>query len=62
MKTRKIMIQTKAPGKKLQGQINGKEIGNLSEKGFRVMIVKEFQNIEYRMEKMQETLTKTWNK
>ena len=62
MKTRKIMIQTKAPGKKLQDQINGKEIGNLSEKGFRVMIVKEFQNIEYRMEKMQETLTKTWNK
>jgi len=53
------MIQAKEPGKKLQEQINGKEIGNLSEKGFRVMIVKEFQNIEYRMEKMQETLTKT---
>ena len=35
--------------------------GNLSEKEFRVMIVKNFQNIENRREKMQEAF-KTFNK
>ena len=48
-------------GKKLKDQINEEEIGNLSEKEFRVMIVKNFQNIENRVEKMQETF-KTFNK
>ena len=48
-------------GKKLQDQINEDEIGNLSEKEFRVMIVKNFQNIENRREKMQEAF-KTFNK
>ena len=36
-----------------QEQINGEEIGKLSEKEFRVMIVKM---LKYRMEKMQETI------
>ena len=38
--------------------IHEKEIGNLSENEFRVMIGKMFQNLENRMEKMQETFNK----
>ena len=34
------------------------EIGNLSEKEFRIMIVKMIQNLEKTMEKMQEMFTK----
>ena len=44
----------KAQGKNLQDQINEEEIGTLSEKEFREMIAKIFQNLENRMEKMQE--------
>ena len=39
-------------------QINKKEIGKLPEKVFRIMIVKMIQNLENRMEKMQESTTK----
>ena len=44
--------------KKLQDQVNKEEIGNLSEKEFRVMIEKKFQDIKNRMEKIQETFNK----
>ena len=37
---------------------NEEEIGNLSEKEFRVMIVKVIQNLRNRMEKIQETFNK----
>ena len=50
---KKNVLQMKEKGKKLQDLINEEEIGNLSEKEFRVMI-KKFQNIENKMEKMQE--------
>ena len=38
---------------------NEEEIGNLPEKEFRVMIVKMIQNLGNRMEKIQETFTRT---
>ena len=44
----------KGQGKNLQDQINEEEIGTLSEKEFREMIAKIFQNLENRMEKTQE--------
>ena len=47
------MLQMKEQGKNLQGQINEDEIGNLSEKEFRVMIAKMIQNLRKRMEKIQ---------
>ena len=44
--------------KNILEMINEKEIGTLSENEFRVMIGKMFQNLENRMEKMQETFDK----
>ena len=51
----------KEQGRNSQVQINKEEMGNLSEKEFRVMIVKMIQNLENRMEKMQESIN-TFNK
>ena len=48
----------KEQGKNPPGQTNEEEIGNLPEKGFRVMIVKMIQNLGNRMEKIQETFKK----
>ena len=39
-------------------QINEEEIGKLTEKEFRIMIVKIIKNLENRMEKMQESIIK----
>ena len=39
-------------------QINEEEIGKLPEKEFRIMIVKLIQNLENKMEKMQESIHK----
>ena len=39
-------------------QINEEEIGKLHEKEFRIMIVKIIKNLENRMEKMQESISK----
>jgi len=44
-----------------QEQINGEEIGKLSEKEFRVMILKMIQNLKNRMEKIEESMN-TFNK
>ena len=44
-----------------QEQINGEEIGKLSEKEFRVMILKMIQNLKHRMEKIEESMN-TFNK
>ena len=41
-------------------QINEEEIGKLHEKEFRIMIVKMIKNLENKMEKMQESITKTY--
>ena len=48
-------------GENSQGKINKEELGKLSEKEFRVMIIKMIQNLKNRMEKKQE-LTNTFNK
>ena len=40
-------------------QINEEEIGKLPEKEFRIMIVKMIKNLENKMKKMQESITKT---
>ena len=43
-------------------QINEEEIGKLSEKEFRIMIVKMIRNVESKMEKMQESINKDLKK
>ena len=50
--------QMKEQGKNPSDQTNEEEIGSLSEKEFRVMIVKMIQNLGNRMEKIQEMFTK----
>ena len=40
-------------------QINQEEIGKLSEKEFRIMIVKMTKNLENKMDKLKNQLTKT---
>ena len=39
-----------------QEQLNKEEIGKLSEKEFRIMIVKMIKNLESKMEKIQESI------
>ena len=39
-------------------QINEEEIGKLPEKEFRIMVVKMINNLENKMEKMQESINK----
>jgi len=39
-------------------QINEEEIGKLPKKEFRIMIVTMIKNLEYKMEKMQESINK----
>ena len=48
----------KEQGKNPPDLINEEDIGSLSEKEFRVMIVKIIQNLGNRMEKIQETFNK----
>ena len=50
--------QMKEQGKNQPDQTNKEEIGSLSEKEFRVMIVNMTQNLGNRMEKIQETFNK----
>ena len=42
-------------------QINDEEIGKLTEKEYRIMIVKMIKKLENRMEKCKNQLTKTLN-
>ena len=44
--------------RKTEVQINEEEIGKLTEKEFRIMIVKMIKNLENNMEKMQESINK----
>ena len=48
----------KEQGKNPPHLTNEEEIGSLPEKEFRIMIVKMIQNLENRMEKIQETFNK----
>ena len=52
------MQQAKEQGKILQDQINEEEIGKLSEKEFRGMIIKMIQDLRNRIEKIKETFNK----
>ena len=62
MKKQKVISQMKGQGKTPEKQLNDVKIGNLSEKEFRIMIVKLIQDLGKRMEAkievMQEMLTK----
>ena len=44
--------------KNTEVQINEEEIGKLSEKEFRIIILKVIKNLESKMEKMQESINK----
>ena len=52
----------KEQAKNLQDQIREEEIGNLTEKEFKVMIVKMIQNLGNRMEAWIEKLQEMFNK
>ena len=57
-----MQLQTKEQGKNLQDQINEEETSNLTEKEFRVMIVKMIQNLRNRMKAWIEKLQEMFNK
>ena len=58
MKRQKNITQMKEQTRNTEFQINEEEIGKLSEKEFRIMIVKMTKNLENKMEKMQESMNK----
>ena len=58
MKRQRNITQMKEKTRNTEIQINEEEIGKLSEKEFRIMIVKMIKNLENRMEKMQESILK----
>ena len=58
MRRQRNTQQMKEQGKNLPDQTNEEEIGSLSEKEFRVMILKMIQNLRNRMEKIQGTFNK----
>ena len=58
MKRQRKTTQMKEQTRNTEVQINEEEIGKLPEKEFRIMIVKMIQNLENRMEKMQESINK----
>ena len=60
MKRQRNTTQMKEQTRKTEVQIIEEEIGKLPEKEFRIIIVKMIQNLESKMEKMQESnATKT---
>ena len=59
MKRQRITIQMKEQTRKTEGQINDEEIGKLSEKEFRIMILKVIKNLETKWGKCKNILTKT---
>ena len=58
MKRQRNNAQMKEQTRNTEIQINEEEIGKLSEKEFRIMIVKMIKNLENKMEKMQESINK----
>ena len=59
MKKQRNTAQMKEQARSTEVQINEEEIGKVPEKEFRIMIVKMNKTLENRMEKMQESITKT---
>ena len=62
MKRQRKTTQMKEQARNTEVQINEEEIGNLSEKEFRIMIIKSVKNLENRMGKMQESMNKDLDK
>ena len=58
MKRQRNTAQMKEQTRNTEVQINEKEIGKLPEKEFRIMIVKMINNLENKMEEMQESINK----
>ena len=58
MRRQRNILQAKEQDKNPQDQINEEEIGSLTEKEFRIMIVKMIQNLGNKMDKIQETFKK----
>ena len=58
MKRQKNTTQMKEKTRNTEVQINEGEIGKLTEKEFRIIIVKIFKTLENRMEKIQELINK----
>ena len=58
MKRQRNTAQMKEQIRNTEVQINEEETGKLSEKEFRIMIVKMIKNLENKMEKMQESINK----
>ena len=58
MKKQKVMSQMKGKEKNPEEQVNEVEIGNFSEKEFRITTVKMIQNLRKTVEKTQERFTK----
>ena len=58
MRRQRNMQHMNEQGKNPPDQTNEEEIGSLSEKEFRIMIVKMIQNLGNKMEKIQETFNK----
>ena len=58
MKRQRNTTQMKGQTRNTEVQINEEEIGQLSEKEFRIMIVKMIKNLENKMETMQELINK----
>ena len=59
MKRQRNTTQMNEQTRKTEGQINDEEIGKLSEKEFRIMIVKMIKNLEKKWRKCKNQLTKT---
>ena len=56
MRKQRVLFQLKGQDKTPEKQVNEENIGNLSEKEFRIMIMKMIQDLGNRMEKIQEIL------
>ena len=58
MKRQRNTTQMKEQTRNTEVKTNEEEIGKLSEKEFRIIIVKMVKNLENKMEKMQESINK----
>ena len=58
MKRQRNTTQMKEQTRNTEVQINEEEIGKLPKKELRIMIIKMIQNLENKMEKMQESINK----
>ena len=58
MKRQRNTAQMKQKSRNTEVQISDEETGKLSEKEFRIMIVKIIKNLENKREKMQELINK----